>query len=109
MAARPPPRRRAPPSRQRWPVPSCPPPPPPPRPNPNASPPAPDPIVVRFLDELRIAGIRASDTDPRVLMNDRIYRQGDIVDSDTGLRLTRIEPSRLGFEDARGAIYSKSF
>ncbi len=65
--------------------------------------------VYEFLEKLRVSGIRASDTDPKVIMNDRVYRLNDIVDRLTQLRLTRIEASTLTFVDASGFEYRKSF
>ncbi|HEY0943833.1 MAG TPA: hypothetical protein VGD81_01150 [Opitutaceae bacterium] len=75
----------------------------------RTAPPRPDPQVYRFIDTLRITGIRASATDPKVLMNDRLFRLNDIVDRGFGLRLTRIEPSSLTFVDNTGAVYTKNF
>jgi hypothetical protein len=65
--------------------------------------------VHEFLEKLRVSGIRASDTDPKVIMNDRVYRLNDIVDRPTQLRLTRIEASTLVFVDASGLEYRKNF
>jgi len=65
--------------------------------------------VYEFLEKLRVSGIRASDTDPKVIMNDRVYRLNDIVDRTTQLRLTRIESSTLTFVDASGFEYRKNF
>jgi hypothetical protein len=42
-------------------------------------------------------------------MNDRVYRIGDVVDRDLGLRLVKVETRRLTFEDARGLSYPKNF
>ena len=65
--------------------------------------------MYQLIDTFRITGIRASATDPKVLMNDRLFRLNDIVDRATGLRITRIEPSSLTFVDANGATYTKNF
>lgn len=67
-----------------------------------------NPAVHEFLEKLRVAGIRASDTDPKVIMNDRIYRLNDVVDRATQLRLIRVEASSLVFSDATGFVYRKS-
>jgi len=69
----------------------------------------PDPRVVAFIDRARVTGIRASPSDPKVLMNDRVYRLTDVVDRDLQLRLVAIAPRQLQFEDARGHVYTKSF
>lgn len=68
-----------------------------------------NPRVYEFLDALRITGIRISDTDPKVIMNDRVYRLNDLVDRPTGLRITRVESSLLVFVDATGYEYRKNF
>ena len=76
----------------------------------SPSPPAKlDSKSITFIENLRIAGIRASATDSKVLMNDRVYRVGDIVEHDLGLKLTGITASSLSFEDERGARYTRSF
>jgi hypothetical protein len=64
---------------------------------------------VAYIENLRIAGIRASATDAKVLMNDRVYRIGDMVEHELGLKLVGITSSSLAFEDERGARYTRSF
>ena len=68
-----------------------------------------NPRVHEFLETLRISGIRVSDTDPKVIMNDRVFRLNDLVDRATQLRLTKVEPSTLTFVDATGFEYRKNF
>ena len=68
-----------------------------------------NPLVESFLSTLRITGVRTSETDPKVIMNDRIFRLNDIVDRATGLRMTRVESSVLEFTDASGFKYTKLF
>lgn len=75
----------------------------------RSAPARPDPRVYAFIDTLRITGIRASATDPKVLMNDRLFRLNDIVDRGSGLRITKIAPSSLTFVDNTGAVYTKNF
>jgi hypothetical protein len=67
------------------------------------------PKEINFIESLRIAGIRASATDSKVLMNDRVYRTGDIVEHDLGLKLIAITSNSLTFEDERGARYTRNF
>ncbi len=74
-----------------------------------ASPAKPDERVNAFVDAIRVAGIRSSGTESRVLMNDRVFRVNEIVDRASGLRLTKVEPNTLTFTDANGAIYVKNF
>lgn len=80
----------------------------------SATPPGPveptaNPKVYEILEALRITGIRASETDPKVIMNERVYRLNDIVDRGTQLRLTRVEATALVFVDGTGYEYRKSF
>lgn len=71
--------------------------------------PVPNPKVYEFLEALRISGIRVSATDPKVIMNDRVFRLNDVVDRATQLRLMRVESGLLTFTDAGGFEYRKSF
>jgi hypothetical protein len=68
-----------------------------------------NPKAYEFLEALRVAGIRVSATDPKVIMNDRVFRINDIVDRATQLRLTKVESSTLTFVDPSGYEYQKSF
>lgn len=68
-----------------------------------------NPLVYEFLEKLRVAGIRASATDPKVIMNDRVFRLNDIVDRITQLRLVHIDNDTLTFVDGSGFEYKKSF
>ena len=65
--------------------------------------------VINYIESLRIAGIRASATDSKVLMSDRVYRVGDIVEHEMGLKLIAITSGSLTFEDERGARYTRTF
>lgn len=69
----------------------------------------PNPQVHIFLEQIRVAGIRASQSDPRVLMNDRMYRLNDMVDARLQLRLTGISNLALTFTDANGHVYTHNF
>lgn len=68
-----------------------------------------DAKAIVFIENLRIAGIRASATDSKVLMNDRVYRTGDYVEHTLGLKLTGITANSLTFEDERGGRYTRNF
>ncbi len=63
--------------------------------------------AVAFIDALRIAGVRASGTDSKVLMNDRVYRIGDTVEHVLGLKLAAITAESLTLEDDNGASYTR--
>jgi hypothetical protein len=69
----------------------------------------PDPKILAYLDALQVAGIRMSGTDGKVLMNDRVFRENEVVDRLLGLRLKKIEPETLTFIDERGVTYTKNF
>ncbi len=68
----------------------------------------PDPKILAYLDALQIAGVRVSDTGSKVLMNDRVFRENEIVDHLLGLRLKKVESDLLTFVDERGVIYTKN-
>lgn len=68
-----------------------------------------EPRAIAYIDNIRVAGIRASATDSKVLMNDRVYRVGDMVEHEMGLKLVGIAPSSLTFEDERGGRYTRNF
>jgi hypothetical protein len=78
-----------------------------------AAPPAPaarpDPRIQAFVDALRVAGIRASGSDSKVLMNDRVFRVNDIVERTLALRLTGVAADRLSFTDENGVVYTRNF
>jgi len=69
----------------------------------------PDPKITAYLDALQVAGIRVSDTGSKVLMNDHVYHENEIVDHLLGLRLKTITEDTLTFVDERGVIYTKNF
>lgn len=69
----------------------------------------PDPKIAAAVDTMRVSGIRAQGSDPKVLMNDRVFRRNDLVDRALGLRLQDIAPDRLTFVDETGATYVKNF
>jgi hypothetical protein len=68
-----------------------------------------DPVAIQYLDNIKVAGIRASATDAKVLMNDRVYRIGSVVSGEMGLRLVGITANTLTFEDAAGGRYTRTF
>lgn len=68
-----------------------------------------DERVHAFVDAIKVAGIRSSGGDSRVLMNDRVFRVNDIVERNLGVRLTKVEADALTFTDGNGATYVKHF
>jgi len=62
-----------------------------------------------FIENIKVAGIRASATDSKVLMNDRVYRIGDIVEHEMALKLVGITSNSLTFEDERGGRFTRTF
>ena len=81
----------------------------PPAPVKPPPPPKLEPRAITYIEGLRIAGIRASATDSKVLMNDRVYRVGDTIEHEMGIKLIGITSSSLTFEDERGARYMRQF
>ena len=68
-----------------------------------------DPRAQAFVDALRVAGIRSSGGDSKVLMNDRVFRVNDIVERSLGLRLTGVAADQLTFTDESGVVYTRNF
>jgi hypothetical protein len=68
-----------------------------------------EPKAIQYIEGLKVAGIRASATDAKVLMNDRVYRIGGIVEAELGLKLVEITANSLTFEDERGGRYTRTF
>jgi hypothetical protein len=68
-----------------------------------------EPRALTFIDNIKVAGIRASATDSKVLMNDRVYRIGDMVEHEMGLKLVGITSNSLTFEDEKGGRYTRTF
>ncbi len=80
-----------------------------PTPAPASAPARLEPRAITYIENIRVAGIRASASDSKVLMNDRVYRVGNTVEPELGLRLVEITASSLTFEDDRGARYTRHF
>ncbi len=81
-------------------------------PAPVAATPSPAPSddrIHQFLDNLRVAGVRAAGNDSRVMMNDKVYRLNEIVDRNLSLRLIKVEANNLTFSDINGNMYVKFF
>jgi hypothetical protein len=69
----------------------------------------PDPRIQSFVDAIKVAGIRSSGTDSKVLMNDKVYRVNDIVDRSLNLRLVEVQADSLTFVDENSVSYTKNF
>lgn len=67
------------------------------------------PKLSEIVDAFRIAGIRAAGADSKVLLNDRVYRVGDLVDAARGIRLTGATANSLTFMDSSGETYVRHF
>lgn len=68
-----------------------------------------DERVHKFVEAVRVMGIRSSGDESKVLMNDRVYRVNDVVDRALGVKLIKVTPDSLTFTDANGAVYVKNF
>ena len=69
----------------------------------------PEEQVVVFVESLKVAGVRSSGNESRVLMNERVYRVNDIVERTLGLKLIGVAAGTLTFSDPAGATYVKNF
>jgi hypothetical protein len=65
--------------------------------------------IQNFVDRLRVTGIRMSTTGSKVILGDRLFNLGDVVDSGLELRLVKVEEGVLTFSDANGRTYIKLF
>lgn len=68
-----------------------------------------DARALTYINTIRVAGIRASANDSKVLMNDRVYRIGDMVEYEMGLKLVGITGNSLTFENDAGVRYTRNF
>ncbi|MBC8008818.1 MAG: hypothetical protein H7067_01815, partial [Burkholderiales bacterium] len=66
-------------------------------------------LVYAFLNTARLTGVRGTGTSARVLMNERVFRLNDIVDTALGLRLSGVQPNLMVFTDAQGKTYEKPY
>ncbi len=69
----------------------------------------PYPEVIAYVDSIKITGIRTSNGRSKVLMNNKIYKTGEIVNRSLGLKLTDVRKDELVFEDAEKNIYTAHF
>lgn len=74
-----------------------------------ALPPIPSEHMVRTIEAMQVSGIRALGADSKVLLNGRVYRIGDLVDRDFGLRLIEVTGESLTFRDQTAAVYTRRF
>jgi hypothetical protein len=64
--------------------------------------------VSEFLVALRIGGMRRGER-PMILIDGRVYKVGDTVQTETGLKFDGIRNSKLAFIDQNDIVYLKSF
>jgi hypothetical protein len=76
---------------------------------PPLDPTKPDPKILAYIDALQVSGVRITATSRKVLTNDHVYRENDLIDRLLGLRLKKIDDDLLTFIDERGVIYTKNF
>ncbi len=60
-----------------------------------------------LIDEFQVLGYRSAGPNSRLLMNGRVYKIGDIVDNERGLRFVGSEGDDLVFEAPSGYQYRK--
>jgi hypothetical protein len=76
----------------------------------SASPAKLEPRAIQFIENIKVGAIMArTSTDAKVLMNDRVYRVGSLVEAEMGLTLVEITTGSLTFEDERGGRYTRTF
>ena len=65
--------------------------------------------IQTFLNNARITGVRGGDKDARLLMNERVWRPGDTVAPEFGLRLQAVRAGRIIFSDTQGRTFEKAY
>ncbi|MBC7366266.1 MAG: hypothetical protein H7343_05545 [Undibacterium sp.] len=68
-----------------------------------------DERIQTLVDGFRVAGIRASGTGSKVLLNEKVFKINDIVDRTNSLRLTQVTNDSLTFTTPGGVTYVKNF
>jgi hypothetical protein len=83
-------------------------PPPPPAPEPVR--PEPSAAFKSFVVNLKVNGVFQGEN-ARAMINGKMYRLGEVVDSKLGIVFVRLEPEdkRIVFEDGKGAIMSRRY
>jgi len=69
----------------------------------------PNPASQRFVDRVRVTGVRKTSSGAKVMINEKVYRINDVVDQTLGLRLVEAESDRLVFTDEYGHRYVRNF
>lgn len=68
----------------------------------------PAPHISAWVMGITVTGIRGGDR-PKALMNDRVFMVGDTVNHELALRLIKVDPRVLVFQDAEGNTYEYKF
>lgn len=69
----------------------------------------PDQKIIQWLAESNVSGMRISRKGSKVILNNKAYTVGEIVNFDFELKLLQIEENKLLFVDPDGAEYTKGF
>lgn len=67
-------------------------------------------LVTDFVTSGKIGGVEMGtgpNATPEVMFNDSLYHQNDVVNPILGVRLIRVLPHFLVFQDAQGVLYEK--
>lgn len=74
-----------------------------------STPPRPSLRMINTVEAFRIAGVRASGSDSKVLMNDRVYRIGDTVEHELRIKIASVTANSVTFSDESGATCTRNF
>lgn len=69
----------------------------------------PDPDVLAYVNTLKVRGIRVTNGESKVLMNNKVYKTGEIVNYDLNVKLSEVTGEELIFEDIQGNTYVARF
>ncbi|MFT3870521.1 MAG: hypothetical protein QM715_18890 [Nibricoccus sp.] len=65
--------------------------------------------IQNFIDRLRVTSVRISDKGSKVILNDRLFNVGDMVDPGLELKLVKIEPGVITFTEPGGKKFIKLY
>ncbi len=63
--------------------------------------------IQAIVDRIQINSVRTSQTETKVIINNRLYRLGDTIDHSIGLRLSEVHHNHILFTDEVGNKYIK--
>ena len=66
-------------------------------------------IVLKFLDEINVRGVKLAGENSKVLMNNKVFRVHNTVNNEFMLKIMEIKQHEIVFVDHAGVTYTKFF